>query len=56
MQAELPGQGSAPIELVANDLLQGPGFVLLEQRDAKGRVQGLEYSSERVKGLRYVRG
>ncbi|WP_374438053.1 hypothetical protein [Inhella sp.] len=35
---------------------QRPGFVPLEQRDAKGRVQGLEYSSERVKGLRYVRG
>ncbi len=56
LQAELPGQGPAPIELVANDLLQGPGFVLLVQRDAKGRVQGLEYNSERVKGLRYVRG
>lgn len=51
--AKPPGQDAGPIEWVGADLLQGPGFVLQLQRDAKGQVQGFEYSSDRVKGLRF---
>lgn len=43
-----------PLQLLAPDLLSGPGVVLRIERDAKGRVKTLVYSSERVRGLRYT--
>lgn len=44
-----------PLQAVASDLLAGPGVVLRVLRDAQGRVGGLIYNSERVRGLRYSR-
>jgi CubicO group peptidase (beta-lactamase class C family) len=44
-----------PLQLLAADLLVGPGVVLRIERDAQSRVTALIYSSERVRGLRYTR-
>ncbi|MBL8330911.1 MAG: beta-lactamase family protein [Rubrivivax sp.] len=48
-----PAQG--PLQALAADLLVGPGVLLRVERDAKGQVQALVYSSERVRRLRYTR-
>jgi CubicO group peptidase (beta-lactamase class C family) len=44
-----------PLQPLAANLLSGPGVVLRIERDAQGRVTGLAYSSERVRGLLYKR-
>lgn len=53
--AKPTGLEPGPVELVAPDLLAGPGYVLQVQRDAKGRALGFTFNNERVKGLRFSR-
>lgn len=44
-----------PLQALSADLLAGPGVVLRIDRDARGRVSALVYTSERVRGLRFTR-
>jgi hypothetical protein len=48
-----PAHGS--FRALAADLLVDPGVLLRVERNAKGQVQALVYSSERVRRPRYTR-
>ncbi len=50
-----PGAESAPLSALKPDLLEGPGFSLRVERDAKGLPVALVYDSGRTRGLRFAK-
>ncbi len=50
-----PGAESAPLSALKPDLLEGPGFSLRVERDAKGLPVALVYDSGRTRGLRFTK-
>ena len=50
-----PGAEEAPVSALKADLLEGPGFSLRVERDAKGAPVALVYDSQRSRGLRFAK-
>ncbi len=50
-----PGAQEAQVSALKADLLEGPGFSLRVERDAKGAPVALVYDSARTRGLRFAK-
>lgn len=50
-----PGAQEAQVSALKTDLLEGPGFSLRVERDAKGAPVALVYDSARTRGLRFAK-
>lgn len=49
------GADEAPVSAIKPDLLEGPGFSLHVERDAKGLPMALVYDSARTRGLKFMK-